>query len=90
MKTFSEFKKQMRVGLVFRCEHHERPAISGPREVVKVQTNAIAFKWGPEGKTGWFYYPKSVKEVSVKENSITLLTPDGKPVFTYHLDAVVA
>jgi len=89
MKTLADVKRKMKVGLVFRCEHHPRPEISGPREVVKVQQNAIAYLFEKPGMTerqkGWIYWGKA-SQVKVHGESITFLDEQGNQHFTYHFE----
>ena len=89
MKTWAEFKRQLRVGLVMHCEHHLRPEISGPREIIRVQTNAIEYRWGPDmSKTGWMHFPKA-SEVMVSGTSATFPIPgQNRPCFTYSIAEV--
>lgn len=87
MKTFADFKRRLKVGLVLQCEHHERPEISGRREIVKVQSNAISYLFDhPENgeRTGWAYFEKASRW-RIAENSVTAIDEEtGKAVFTYH------
>jgi hypothetical protein len=86
MKTLAEVKRRVKVGMVLTCEHHLKPAISGPRPIVKVQANAIAYSFTTEKgeqKTGWCYWPKAA-EVKVDGDRVTFLDqPNGSPAFTY-------
>jgi hypothetical protein len=98
--SLAAFKRQVRVGTVLQCEHHERPQISGPRPVVKVQANAISYTFARPGCDkahehsqyctqageiiGWCHWPKASESRINEDGSLTFLR-DGKPIFTYRL-----
>jgi hypothetical protein len=89
IKSFAHFKRYVCVGMTLRCEHHTRPAISGARRIVKVQTNALVYEWTkPDGTVskGWTHWPKSVDEIKVNDDGVTFLDGQGgQPLFTYHV-----
>ena len=91
LRSFADFKRRLAVGVVLHCEHHKRPAISGPRRIVKVQSNAIAYEWespdpaGTVTKTGWCHWGPAT-ERTVHNNSVTFIDDQSRePIFTYYL-----
>jgi hypothetical protein len=79
----------MRVGLVYRCEHHLKPGISGQRTVMQVQANAIASARPGEDTLDrarwiWCNWGKA-SEWKIEGDSVTHLD-QGQRIFTYHFD----
>ena len=84
--SLAALKRHLQVGVKFRCINSQRPSASGPRMVVKAQTNAIEYEYVDQsGKTGlgWTHYPKA-SDMNFNGDRVDFLdAPGGKPAFTY-------
>jgi len=71
MKTFSQLKKDIKVGMKIRCvEHNIKPERVGLVGVVtKVQSNALARDI--EGKDNWLRYPNAATLVEYEDNKFS-------------------
>lgn len=88
--SVASLKRIMQAGFRFRCEHHQRPQISGWREIIKPQSNGFWYLCeGFEDKHCHSHYPSAAQIQFNDDGSVSFLDNDyGKPVFTYHFDLV--
>jgi hypothetical protein len=84
--SLAALKRHLQPGVRFRCLNSQRPQASGPRTVVKAQTNAIEYEYiDRDGRTGlgWNYWTKSDLLAFNGDRVSFLDAPGGRPVFTY-------
>jgi hypothetical protein len=88
IESLAAFKRLFRVDMVFRCEHHLRPDLSGVRTVTEVQANGIWYtpRDGIHAyRHCWVQFPERA-HVRFDGETATFLTETGTPAFTYHFD----
>jgi hypothetical protein len=92
--SYAAFRRRFQVGTRFTCTHHTRPHVSGPRVVVKAQTNGIYWRGADTASVAqdcWLTWPKASK-VRVRGagatdgGAMTVLGEGGRDEFTYTLE----
>lgn len=88
MKTLSDFKKRLKVGVKIEAYNHVFKGSFGVREVSIVQTNSFALKTLRGGKylDSWCEYPKAKDFEVIDENTCLIYWGEGdkrEAVLTY-------
>jgi hypothetical protein len=73
--SFAALKRRLRVGTSVTLIAHPRPydALDVPREIVRVQSNAVAFESHLRGKPPvWLYWPDKAADVAIDGDQFTV------------------
>lgn len=81
----AEAKRRATAGTVLIAENHIRPQASGPRTVIKVQTNGLWVVRDEGTRRYWMEWPKAALCIDLgpgRPDSIQLLAEPGSPLVT--------
>lgn len=83
MRTAADIKRRCQLGTKLMLIYHIDPAVQVPidREVIQVQSNAIAMSpWPGRSAPSWLYWGKASELRVEDENTFSVLDPDSGDV----------